>query len=218
MALASLSTEQLDRWLRANGAHSWSIGPGSDADLGFWPTITGQSLKEAKDGRWYSRIHPDDRERVRAAWNTAFAHGQPYNTDMRIHCADGTYRWFNARAAPERSPDGDIVRWVGLTMTLADLALSRTGMPNPTAERCNVVPASVWRAARAMVNWSAETLSERSGVSVSTIRRLETNDCSTQARKSNVERLIDAYRGAGLVFVDRDGDALGIRWSSKVAS
>ena len=53
-------------------------------------------------------IHPDDLQHVRDAWRVALANRTPYETRHRLRAADGTYRWFIARARPVwRSSDLD---------------------------------------------------------------------------------------------------------------
>lgn len=217
MALTKLGQNELRSWLRDTGAYSWTLdADGRVGDCEFWPTLTGQSLVDAPTS-WREALHPDDRERVRAAWNTAFVHGQPYNVDMRILCIDGIYRWFNVRASPTRLPDGRVAKWIGLTMGLNDPASTHRGSRGVASVADNpdtaAMPPAIARAARAMMDWSAEELSKRSGVSVSTIRRLERDDSAVSARRTSTAGLLRAYADAGLRFAD-DGTAInGVRWS-----
>lgn len=56
-------------------------------------------------------VHPDDRSFVVAAWKRAVETGEPYDTEHRMRRADGSYRWFHARALPIRDTQGDVSRW-----------------------------------------------------------------------------------------------------------
>ena len=218
MPLTTLDERELQNWLRETAAYSWTFdADGRALDCDFWTTLTGQSLKDAPK-IWQEALHPDDRERVRAAWNTAFVHGQPYNIDLRIRGIDGIHRWFNARAAPMRSTEGTIVRWVGITLRLNDVPINGRGGPvaiaaATTAADTATMPAAIARAARAMLDWSAEELSNRSGVSISTIRRLERDDSNGGARRTSAERLRRAYTAAGIGFTSDGGTIIGVRWS-----
>jgi PAS domain S-box-containing protein len=69
---------------------------------------------------WFDVLHPDDRERLRAAWRTSMTTGEPYDVQGRLLMADGTYRWHLARGVPQRDEAGTIIRWVGLTVDIDD--------------------------------------------------------------------------------------------------
>ena len=217
MPLATLSTDQLSQWLRDGSIHAWILAAdGSASDVRSWTLLTGQTREQASGEGWLDCIHVDDRDRVGAAWRTALAHGQAYNTDARVCTRESIYRWFNFRAAPQRSRDGEIISWVGLTLEIAGLARFRLDpieVQHVAAVDSGVLPPSVVRAARAMTNWSAEELAARSGVSVSTIRRLERDDSEVQARRTSTDKLLRAYADAGLAFVDGTGTISGVRWA-----
>jgi signal transduction histidine kinase len=46
--------------------------------------------------------------------------GEAYETEYRIRGANGSYRWFRARAVPLRDPEGDIVKWYGTCSDIHD--------------------------------------------------------------------------------------------------
>jgi PAS domain S-box-containing protein len=66
-------------------------------------------------------IHPDDAEAVTARWFSAMRSGMPFESRHRLRAADGSYRWFLARALPGRDAEGWIVRWAGSLMDIDDL-------------------------------------------------------------------------------------------------
>lgn len=83
----------------------------SEATL--WRQITGQTQDEiAKDG-WANAVHPDDRERVLAAWKRSLTEGVLYEQEYRVRAADGSYRIVSLHGAPVRDDDGKVVEWVG---------------------------------------------------------------------------------------------------------
>jgi formate hydrogenlyase transcriptional activator len=48
------------------------------------------------------------------AWRRAIETGGPIDLEHRSRGADGVYRWFQARARPQRDAEGRIVRWYNL--------------------------------------------------------------------------------------------------------
>jgi two-component system cell cycle sensor histidine kinase/response regulator CckA len=74
----------------------------------------GFSPEQAVDGSaWVSFIHPEDVDRVLAAWEEALKLGQKYCIEYRLRGADGAYRWFQVHALPLRDEHGEVIRWYG---------------------------------------------------------------------------------------------------------
>jgi len=74
---------------------------------------------------WSSRLHPEDTERVLAAFTahlTDRSGRTPYDIEYRLKCKDGEYRWFRARGQTKRAPDGTPLRVVG---ALLDISLQK---------------------------------------------------------------------------------------------
>jgi two-component system, LuxR family, sensor kinase FixL len=69
-------------------------------------------------------IHPDERERVVAAWTRSLETGRPYVDECRLRMKDGSYRYFRLRAEPLRAEDGTIVRWYGMTVDVHEEQLA----------------------------------------------------------------------------------------------
>jgi PAS domain S-box-containing protein len=61
----------------------------------------GMSLEELKDWETSGAVHPDDLPRVVTAWRQSLERGEPYEVELRVRRADGTYRWIRARGMPE---------------------------------------------------------------------------------------------------------------------
>lgn len=171
---------------------TWRVADdGYVMNLPGWRALTGQTEAEVEGEGWMDALHPDDVERTRMAWRTAVAHGTPYNTDYRVRCADGIYRWVNSRGVPILMPDGRISHWVGVVLTVA--GVMRPALAEAAARSApftQIAPATL-RAARAMLNWSSERMAKESGVSLSTIRRLELDGTKPEGfRRSSVEKVI----------------------------
>ncbi|MFD2648670.1 putative bifunctional diguanylate cyclase/phosphodiesterase [Devosia albogilva] len=73
--------------------------------------------------RWLDRVHPDDRDRFRTAFDTLveLRRGK-VSADMRIASSDGTYRTFRMRVKPVLGGGGQVNRIVG---TLQDVTEDR---------------------------------------------------------------------------------------------
>jgi PAS domain S-box-containing protein len=87
----------------------------------WWAEITGQTPQEQSAGEqtgWLEAIHPDDQERVQAAWTHAMTTGAPYHVEYRLQPPEGEYIYIVARAVPIYEADGTVREWVG---TLTDV-------------------------------------------------------------------------------------------------
>ncbi|HET9502103.1 MAG TPA: PAS domain-containing protein [Hymenobacter sp.] len=93
----------------------WTTTPDGRADYfnPRWLAFTGHDLAEEIGEHWLESLHPDDRARVAELWQQRLATGELFQAEYRLRCADGSYRWILARAAPRRADDGTITMWVG---------------------------------------------------------------------------------------------------------
>ncbi|HZV98267.1 MAG TPA: EAL domain-containing protein [Methylophilaceae bacterium] len=69
---------------------------------------------------WLDAIHPEDRGYVREKWRSCLENPAPMRVEYRIHHADGSWSWTEARAAPLYNPDGSIKKWVGLNIDITE--------------------------------------------------------------------------------------------------
>ena len=79
----------------------------------WWEEVTGQTPEEQQGEGWLERVHPDDRERARAAWGASMTSGKPYRVEYRILGRSGEVRSVLSRAVAVRGPTGEIREWVG---------------------------------------------------------------------------------------------------------
>src|SRR5688572_15294789 len=108
----------------------WTWNPHSKtAEFGdtqrWWAEITGQTPQEQSAGEqigWLEAIHPDDQERVQAAWTQAMTTGTQYHVEYRLQPSAGEHIYIVARAVPIYEPDGTVREWVG---TLTDVTEKR---------------------------------------------------------------------------------------------
>jgi PAS domain S-box-containing protein len=100
---------------------------------------TCQSLYDAPED-WYEALHPEDRPRVVAAYESSPDHA--YDEEYRILHADGTVRWIRDRAVPVRGADGQVRRVAGIAEDItarkqSEEQLRSTNRALLTLSRCN---------------------------------------------------------------------------------
>lgn len=209
MSWSDISDDLILHFLRGIARVTFSVSAnGYSVEIAEWRKLTGQSVEEIRGSGWIDALHEDDALRAKAAWQTAITHGISYNTDYRIRCADGIYRWFNARAEPMLNKDGEVTLWVGAIFAIA--GSNRFGSREVIGDNFDDISPAALRAARAMLNWSAEKLAEKAGISRSTIRRLESDDSHVSARRSNIARILAAFQTAGLILTGSQGKVTGV--------
>jgi len=72
---------------------------------------------------FYERVHPDDRDAVFAAGQTAIEQGRPFDIEHRIVWPDGTVRWVHERGNAVRDPQGRALRMVGTVQDITERRL-----------------------------------------------------------------------------------------------
>jgi PAS domain S-box-containing protein len=108
------SEERYRSLVQAGAQVVWVTKPNGDVaeDSAEWRWITGQSAEEYRAKGWLEAIHPDDRERVEAAWRDSLRSGKVFDNRYRVRSRTGSYKHYDVRAVPiER--DGTIIEWVG---------------------------------------------------------------------------------------------------------
>ena len=108
------SEERYRSLVQAGAQVVWVTKPDGEVaeDSPEWRWITGQSAEEYQTKGWLEAIHPDDRERVEAAWRDSLRSGKVFDSRYRVRSRTGSYKHYDVRAVPiER--DGTIIEWVG---------------------------------------------------------------------------------------------------------
>ena len=100
---------------------AWTLQPDGAVDFvnQQWLDYSGLSLKEelAEPTR---AVHPEDLPRVMEKWLADMAAGEPSEDEMRLRRADGEYRWFLVRTAPQRDEQGHVIKWYGVSVDIED--------------------------------------------------------------------------------------------------
>jgi PAS domain S-box-containing protein len=69
---------------------------------------------------WQHVVHPDDLPLAVERWTRALATGNDYEIEFRLRTRDGQYAWHLARAVPQRSASGAILRWFGTNTNIEE--------------------------------------------------------------------------------------------------
>ncbi|BAZ49479.1 integral membrane sensor hybrid histidine kinase [Nostoc sp. NIES-4103] len=127
------SEERYRSLITATSKMVWtnSAGGFSTEENPAWREITGQTWEESEGWGWLDAIHPDDRELMTQAWETAIKTGNQYQVEFRVQCHDGNYRYMQSRGVPLLETDGSIREWIGTCIDIhdrkqAELALQRS--------------------------------------------------------------------------------------------
>ncbi|WP_169796560.1 CheR family methyltransferase [Chondromyces crocatus] len=89
---------------------------------------TGLPAGTAVGAAWADSVHPDDRETRAELWREAVRTGQPFEMKYRLRAAEGTYRWFQARARPIHDHDGQIIKWFGACSDIEELVHTQAAL------------------------------------------------------------------------------------------
>ena len=74
------------------------------------------------------------------------------------------------------------------------------------------------RAARALLRWEQRDLAEASGVSLPSVKRLETRPGELAAQERTIVQLRKALEKAGVEFIAENGGGAGVRLKTRAAS
>lgn len=136
-------------------------------------------------------VHPDDRAEFRQAWVKAIADRSPYRGRFRFLNSEKKYVSLESFGMPIIGALGELSGWVGITVS----AQRERSSPLAASE----VSGALIRAARSYYGWSIADLAEASGLSFSTIRRIETNQ-NHPVGEAYLERAIASLTARGASF------------------
>src|SRR5882724_9203520 len=71
----------------------------------------GVTLEEWRESDYWSLVHPDDVDGVKARVDRSSLVSTASELEMRLKAGDGTYRWFMVRYNPLHDDQGRLVRW-----------------------------------------------------------------------------------------------------------
>jgi PAS domain S-box-containing protein len=109
--------------------------------------VTGVTLADLQRRRWTAMLHPDDHAAFTVPWPNSPIGDGAREVECRIRTTDGRYRWYLARAVPQRDGRGELVRWLCTATDIEDRkrledALRARG--DELEALLDAVPAAVW--------------------------------------------------------------------------
>lgn len=105
--------------------------------LGFRP----DEFEDSTDN-WMSRLHPDDIQGVKRAFDAHFEQGVPFDVETRVATKSGEYRWFRGRGQLVRDENGRAVRMAGSITDVTDRQIAAAEL-FAEKERAQVTLASI---------------------------------------------------------------------------
>ncbi|WP_162596125.1 PAS domain-containing protein [Methylobacterium sp. 17Sr1-1] len=152
-------------------------------------------------------IVKEQRETTREIRLHALAHGLVHQGTTQFRMAGGIREPFRSVIVPVRNLAGEIVEWAGVTGP-AGQSSGQAVSDGVRQGLEQMVRGRHLRAARGLLDWSMSALAEASGLSLSTVRRLE-EDAEAQADRSR-HKAVAALRGAGIRFLSLDDGTLAV--------
>lgn len=194
----------------------WTTAPdGTVIDIPEWRALTGQTPEEVRGWGWLEALHPDDRERTRRIWEQAVDARGPYDTEYRVKCSSGEYRWYNAGAVPVLEPGGAVREWVGVCIDITERKRAEERQSLLMAEldhRVRNILASI----QSMITLTgaqegsrqefADTLRGRIGAMARTLSLLTLSRWDGASLEQIVRDELHPYEGADRITVERDRD------------
>lgn len=116
------SEEQFRTLAEALPSVVWAATPEGEIDYisERFLEITGVAPEGGMGDLWQAVIHPEDLPETVASWLVALQGESRFDARYRIRHKDRGYRWFLARALPQRDDSGRVIRWVGVTTDVHD--------------------------------------------------------------------------------------------------
>jgi PAS domain S-box-containing protein len=201
--------------MKVAGDFIWTVSvDGKVFDIPGWLAFTGQRLDQVEGWGWLNAIHPADRERAREMVQSTLDTRSGSSCEYRVRDRSGDYHWFRGSISPVLNDEGVPIEWIGTFQRITvparvhEVTFTRPAhvSPQPSADD-QVMPWQV-RAARGILEWSVRELAAASGVSVSTIRRVEVGESHDSRLLSSIRSTLEQ---AGIQFVRSADGTLMIR-------
>lgn len=155
---------------------------------------------------WTRVLVPEERASTHDRFAGLLATGRPFVVEQHLLLRGGETGRFRGVFAPVRDADGRIETWASLNSRVGGIRPVPTGLARRGLEQA--VQGPHLRAARGLLDWSMADLAAASGLSLSTVRRLEAGGEGPLARSR--QAVLSALRAAGIGFVFIDDTTLAV--------
>jgi DNA-binding Xre family transcriptional regulator len=203
VALESLRRTQMRIDILASAFHFsvWVADKnGALTEIQQWQSLGITSPSEALGWKWLRFIPQAKRENAERVWKNAVAAKKLHMSRIKLASPSLRETLVLVCAAPIKDAEGKVVEWTGVVVRL-------DGDPH-TSLRTSGIRAAHIRAARALLNWSVEDLANQSGISISSIRRMESAEVSS-IRERTLVAIENAFRTNG-VILEKRGDTVSV--------
>ena len=99
-----------------------------------WCDLTGLTPAQAAGTGWTSALHPDDKARVFAEWESAQSSGAEFRSEYRFMRPNGECRWVVGSASALFDPDGSVRGHIGTVADVSELKRAGEQMAMQTLE------------------------------------------------------------------------------------
>ncbi|MGH8260581.1 MAG: PAS domain-containing protein, partial [Steroidobacteraceae bacterium] len=120
---------RLARASRSSSEGHWDYDFGTET---VWCSATHEELLglAARDTRmpaeeFRARAHPDDQDKIAAAFRQHIVDGTPFNVELRMRAEGGEWRWFRTRGAVERDELGRLASFAGSLIDIHEERLAQ---------------------------------------------------------------------------------------------
>ncbi len=80
----------------------------------------GTRLESLRGEAFFAILHPEDELLFRQGWQAALESGGKFEAEVRVRGGDGAYRWFLVRSIPQRSAQGEAMKWYGIHIDIEE--------------------------------------------------------------------------------------------------
>jgi len=108
----------------------WMSGAGHEITYlnQTWLEYTGRPLEEMVGQVRADVLHPDEAERCREIYATAFERREPFQMEHRLRRHDGEYRWVVTAGVPRYAMDGSFVGYIGTGADITEQKLAEEAL------------------------------------------------------------------------------------------
>jgi PAS domain S-box-containing protein len=125
------------------------LHPFAQNSLGVTLEDLNASLNEGHTA-WKRLLHPDDYDRIAAAWRHCLQTGDHFNVEFRFRRATGMYVWARTAARPSHDSQGRITGWFGIALDVDVYKKTVAALRDRERELSHLVdmvPSHIWRLA-----------------------------------------------------------------------
>ncbi|WP_162501527.1 PAS domain-containing protein [Methylobacterium crusticola] len=168
--------------------------------------LTGLRREDLRED-WVAPAIPEEHARWRQEVPRLYAAGKPYSVTPTLRIAGGGRAPFRMTLVPLRDAAGAIESW---TLVVAPLSANLSAdAQNPVRRGLDqAVEGRHLRAARGLLDWTLNDLAQASGLSLSTVRRLEEDAEGAGSRSRPI--VLATLRSAGILFTLIDGNTVAV--------